>query len=422
MATPLDSSVLLNETVIADVAADMTSVNTFEATKKHRSSVLSKINVSRTSELTPKKKKILHDYLKNKIAALQRLKKTYKRKTLTLKEIQAGMKKNNRHKLVAFLSNSMSLKTANFMASQVGRSKRVPKGHRWSVSEKLLALSIYKRSPKCYTLLRTLFVLPCKSTLINLLNRVPLSTGVNSQIFEALAKSVSKFADKDRICSLMFDEMAIREHIQYDPRSDRILGYEDLGTLVPPSNRVANHALVFMAKGLHRKWKQAVGFYFSKGSMSGRNLSGLLKEVLHACRNAGLVVVNTVCDMGSNNITALKEMGASFKKPFFRFENQEVVTIYDPPHLLKCTRNMLHKHNVLLNVENGGEQSRVMTASWSHIKDAVMLDRERSYPLLNKITNQHLDPDPFRKMKVSLAAQVMSNKMAGALETVVKQG
>ena len=91
--------------------------------------------------------------------------------------------KKNRHKLVVILSNSTSLKNNNFMATQVGHSKEVPKDHRWSVSEKLLALSNNKISPKCCILLRTLFLLGRNSTLINLLNRVPLSTGLNSQIF-----------------------------------------------------------------------------------------------------------------------------------------------------------------------------------------------------------------------------------------------
>lgn len=120
----------------------------------------------------------------------------------------------------------------------------------------------------------------------------------------------------------MFDEMQIRKHLQYDSRLDRILGFEDLGGgAVQSSDVVANQALVFMAKGLRRKWKQPVGYFFNSGGANGQVLSILLKEVLRACRDAGLRVIATVCDMGSKNIAALKALGASYERPFFTFDN-----------------------------------------------------------------------------------------------------
>jgi hypothetical protein len=59
---------------------------------------------------------------------------------------------------------------------------------------------------------------------------------------------------------------------------------------------------------------------------------------LVACQNAGLHIVTTVCDMGANNVKALKLLCATRWKPFFKFPNQDFVTVCDPPHL-KCTRN-----------------------------------------------------------------------------------
>lgn len=419
LATPLEIYGSMSDSVVADIAVDSFATTPI-AKRKRRSLVLSKINVSRISQLTPRKK-FLFGRLKDKVVDLQRLQKKYRKKTLALKRLSNDMK-NGHSSVVGALSKSMSLTAAKLLASQVGHSQRAPKGHRWSTEEKCMALSIYKRSPKCYTFLRSIFTLPCKSTLMNLLNRVPFATGINSQIFESLAKSVSELAPPDRICSLMFDDMAIMEHIQYDPRSDRILGYEDLGGCAQPSKKVANQVLVFMAKGLRRKWKQPVGYYFHRGGMCGSSLAMLLREVLQACREAGLIIVTTVCDMGGNNVRALQDMGASFEKPFFTFNNQEVVTIYDPPHLLKCTRNMLYKHDVQLNVKNSNGTLRVLTASWDHIREAVKLDRKEPYQALYKITNDHLDPNAFKKMKVSLAAQVMSNKMAANLHAQAVKG
>jgi hypothetical protein len=49
-----------------------------------------------------------------------------------------------------------------------------------------------------------------------------------------------------------------------------------------------------------------------------------LNEVRDTCHSAELKVVVTVCDKGANNAKALKLLGATKKKTFFRFHNQEI--------------------------------------------------------------------------------------------------
>ena len=53
---------------------------------------------------------------------------------------------------------------------------------------------------------------------------------------------------------------------------------------------------------------------------------------------AGLVVVVTVCDMGANNVKTLKQLGVSEETPFFRFRDQEIAAVFDPPHLLNLLK------------------------------------------------------------------------------------
>jgi hypothetical protein len=91
-----------------------------------------------------------------------------------------------------------------------------------------------------------------------------------------------------------------------------------------------------------------------------------LKEVLDTCQNAGLHVVATVCDMGANNVKALQLLGATRQKPFFKFQNREIMTVYDPPHLVKCTRNLFRKYDVHFESELMPSQLPV-TAKWGHI-------------------------------------------------------
>jgi hypothetical protein len=98
-------------------------------------------------------------------------------------------------------------------------------------------------------------------------------------------------------------------------------------------------------------------------------LVNLLMEDLSACHNAGLVVVATTCDMGANNVKALKQLGVSVKTPFFRFCDQEIAAAFDPPHLLKCTHKLFLKHEVMsvgLGVVVNG-QPLTGTAKWADI-------------------------------------------------------
>jgi hypothetical protein len=138
--------------------------------------------------------------------------------------------------------------------------------------------------------------------------------------------------------------------LHFNQKIDCIEGFEELGRHGSTSN-IANHALVFMIRGLRKRWKQPVAYYLTCGSTKGEMLLDFLMEILDACHNAGLVVVATVCDMGASNVRALKLLGVSENKPFFRFRNQEIAAIFDPPHLLKRTRN-LFLNPYPANVEN----------------------------------------------------------------------
>jgi hypothetical protein len=147
----------------------------------------------------------------------------------------------------------------------------------------------------------------------------------------------------------------------------------------------------------------------------------LLSEVLDACKNAGLQVVATVCDMDANNVKALKLLGATKRKPFFRFHKQEIATVYDPPHLLKYTWNLFLKHDVQFKSELLGKQIPGI-AEWDHILKLYELDKPNRFRPLYKLTDTHLNPVAQSAVKVSLAAQVMSHTVAADLNTLVSAG
>jgi hypothetical protein len=154
-------------------------------------------------------------------------------------------------------------------------------------------------------------------------------------------------------------------------------------------------------------------------------LVNFLKEVLDACHNAGVEVVATVCDMGANNSKALKDLGVSEKAPFFTFRDKEIAAVFYPPHLLKRTRNLFLKHdmmNVGLRVVVNG-QPLIGTAKWADILKVYEIDKQNVlYHVTRNVTDRHLKPFARDAMKVSLAAQVMSTSVAAAIDTHVTAG
>ncbi|XP_063913723.1 uncharacterized protein LOC135130289 [Zophobas morio] len=217
--------------------------------------------------------------------------------------------------------------------------------------------------------------------------------------------------------------MDIQANLYYHKSADRIIGYADFGG---EDNRleVANKALVFMCQGVSRKWKQPVAYYFCHNACTATDVVRCLQEVLHAATTFGRFdVVATICDMGKNNVKALKAMGASIQTPYFTFGEKNIYTMYDPPHLLKCTVALFRKYSVLLPVEIGG-QEQIMEAKFQDIIDAHTTDKNTPFifQAMRKIKDIHLAPIMQYSMKVCIAAQVMSHTVASFLYILLSRG
>jgi hypothetical protein len=79
------------------------------------------------------------------------------------------------------------------------------KGRRYTTDEKIFASALFKQSGRAYTKLRQIFALPTRQTMMGMLN--------NKVIFQNLKNAVSKLSNRDKLCTLIFDEMSIIPHI-----------------------------------------------------------------------------------------------------------------------------------------------------------------------------------------------------------------
>jgi hypothetical protein len=86
----------------------------------------------------------------------------------------------------------------------------------------------------------------------------------------------------------------------YIEREDRVLGFEDHGH-GQESSKIADHVLVFMLRGIKKKFKQPLAYTFCDSQTESPDLIRMIKEIIREIKNAGLHVVATICDQGTSN-------------------------------------------------------------------------------------------------------------------------
>lgn len=296
-----------------------------------------------------------------------------------------------------------------FWCSQIKQGRKNPKGHRWTTKEKAFALTLFHASPKCYKLLRKTVKLPSIRTLQNLMSNVNLHPGFNQPILNAIKKKTEKMSPTEKLCVVITDEMTIKSSLVYAEHKDRVEGLQDLGRNNRTSS-AANHASVFLVRGITNKWKQMFGYFFTASTIQAARLRSLILEAVEVLKSAGLLPVVFLCDQGSNNRSALSQLGVEADHPYFLAGNSTVYAMYDPPHLLKNTRNNFISGYVL-NEKN---------ISWDFVIDLHKYDEKRNIKMCHKLTYRHVYPPPFAKMKVNLAAQTLSHSVAAAMETLLE--
>ncbi|XP_045535436.1 uncharacterized protein LOC106716651 [Papilio machaon] len=297
------------------------------------------------------------------------------------------------------------------------KAKYKPRGRRYTMEEKILALTMYKQSAKAYNLLNKMFVLPSKRSLQKLLSHIPLEPGINEHIFAHLKKAVRRLPLEKRLCTLIFDEVALDVGLHFN--NGRIIGFEDLG--FKSSKLIADHALVFMVKSIKGKFKQPVCFTFTKSCTKKDDLKHLIKLLIRKIHDSGLKVVATVCDQSQTNVGAIKSLkddtmkkylrqAVEYKSHGFEVDEHKIFPLYDTPHLLKGVRNNLLRKNARFS----DIQEKV--AKWDHIKMLFEKDvGEHEIRFVNKLTEYHVFENKIPKMKVKYAAQVFSQRVSSAL-------
>lgn len=376
------------------------------------------MGLNRANKLTPKCKSLYANALL--------LQKQFQREHKKCNTFKQRLKAASNH-LNFQTSQQMTTAAKIFTQLQLRETKMKPKGRRFTLNEKLMSLSLYKRSPKSYRLLAKMFVLPCRKTLSNMLTSIPINTGVDPTLIKLLKENVKNLKRKHRFFSILFDEISLSASLQYNSSEGTIYGFEENSS--GRTQQFADHSLVFMVRGIVKNFKQPICYSFCKSTTNRHDLAHQIREVIQAVQSTGLKVISTICDQGATNSAAInsliddtkayycknnEEFKGDFYEVVYNFDNREerikIYHLFDPPHLLKGIRNNLLTKNVSFDMEGR------KLASWRDIMNLYELDSGiPDVKMLPRLTKEHVVPNEIKKMRVRNAAQVLSQRVSSIM-------
>lgn len=291
-------------------------------------------------------------------------------------------------------------------------------GAEYTQAQRDFALTLHLHGPKAYHYLRDdlKIHLPHPSSLKRWLISLDAKPGLNKMMLDMLGKRRQEDEAKYGVVTLMLDAMAIKKHVQYDPQSQTMSGFVDMGDRINQSD-IASEALVFLVVGLQGYWKAPIGYYLTK-SLTPETQSVLVVHALEELNQRQIKVVCMTMDGHASNISMCTQLGCDLKatpceplKTHFPHPRtrDKVFVMMDACHMLKLTRNMLEAYSPILSVTG--------TINWKYIVHLNDVQKKSGLHAANRVTDKHVYFGN-QKMKVSLAAQALSNSVAVALRTL----
>lgn len=174
-----------------------------------------------------------------------------------------------------------------------------------------------------------------------------------------------------------------------------------------------------MLKGIYGtcSWKQPIAFSFCKGTTPWEDIVRAFKDIVTQAQNVSLIIIASVCQyQGSTNGKAIQNLLLDSKQHAFInnetltdniiiINNQQIILLYDPPHLLKCICNNLLTKDLKYKLKDG----KMRIAKWQHVEDAYFIDSSNDHlRIMRKLTNFHVVPNKIKTMKASYCTQVFS--------------
>jgi len=141
--------------------------------------------------------------------------------------------------------------------------------------------------------------------------------GINETVLLQLKNNFANAPRKDKLVSLLFDEINLTSEVHYDPHFDYFKGLADDGVTRDPVE--AASALVVMITWINKKMKQTIGYVFLGKTGNTIKTHNIVKYALEKVSSTGLIVKSVVCDQGPRNKSLPRALGVTSEEKSFFF-------------------------------------------------------------------------------------------------------
>ncbi|XP_071042246.1 DNA transposase THAP9 isoform X3 [Parasteatoda tepidariorum] len=375
------------------------------------------LSQSPTKEACKRKIDLLSEIIESKnkkIKVLHQKTRRYKKKVTSLNILFSELQKK---KLVdedaIHVLETVSSVNKEFLTRQLASASNQAKPKAYLSELRAFALTLHFYSPRAYEFVRKTFnlALPHQRTLARWYQRIDGEPGFTDECFHAVELKIKNTA-YHLYFSLVFDEMAIRQHVEFDGENfhGRVtLGQNENDDSLP----LAKEAFVVLLVCINDHWKLPLGYFLTAGINTSQKKT-LLSTCLTLLHEIGADVVSLTFDGLATNLTMTKNFGCclehenlitTFQNP--ANSNSFISVFLDPSHMLKLVRNTFG--------DKGSIASENSLIEFRFIKELNKLQENEGLHLANKLRAAHVNYFK-QKMKVKLASQLFSKSVADSIE------
>lgn len=289
-----------------------------------------------------------------------------------------------------------------------------------------LALSYY--SPRAYQYVRKEFNnhLPHIKTIRNWFANSDIKSdpGIQPEHMTRLEKIAQQFEiehGRKLMCSLVFDEMHIRQQVFWLLQQLNFNGFVNYGQDEEEEEKaIAKEAIVFILNGIEANFEFPVAYYFID-KLTGQQRKNLISDIIEAVTKCGIKITNLTFDGLSANAVMCLSLGADFdvySKDFKTYilnpvSNEKIYIMLDPCHMLKLVRNTLGNRLEFF------AENKCNKIEWRYIESLYTYSRENNLHT-HRLTKKHINW-MANKMNVRIAAQTFGNSVADSLQFLMEQ-
>lgn len=305
----------------------------------------------------------------------------------------------------------------------------IKSGEKYPVNIRQFCLALTYHSPRAYEHVRKTFNnhLPDTKTIRRWYANSDIKSdpGIQKEHMDRLKKIAHDFKSKHNrklMCSLVFDEMHIRQQVLWSMHEFNFSGFANYGQSSEcEENEIAKQAIVFILKGIEANFEFPIAYYFIN-KLTKYQRENLVRDIIETVIHCDIKITNLTFDGLAANAGMCVLLGANldiYSKDFQHFiydpiNHEKIYIILDPCHMEKLIRNTLSNRKEFF-VDN--EKNKI---EWKYIESLYQFSRDNNFKT-HKLSRKHIDWKQ-NAMKVSLVFETFSNSVADSLQFLMEHG